>query len=60
MEIEVNIDYGKLKKLVEAMSKHITVKVGLLANQGGTEEVSENLDLAGVLVENKNSKNKLR
>ena len=48
MEIDVKVNYGKLKELVREMSKKYTVKVGLLANKGGSDEVSENLDVAGL------------
>ena len=39
---------GKMKKIAKALSKYYTVKIGLLANQGGSEPVSDNLDLAGL------------
>lgn len=50
MEIEAKINYGKLKKLAQAMRKHISVKVGLLSNKGGADEVpkSPDLDYAGL------------
>ena len=48
MEIETEINYGGLKKLVQAMSKQYSVKVGLLADKGGSDEVSENMDMAGL------------
>lgn len=47
-EIQANIKYGALKNLVEEMAKNYSVKVGLLANKGGSEEVSPNLDMAGL------------
>ena len=47
-EIQANIKYGALKKLVQEMAKNYSVKVGLLANKGGSEEVSPNLDMAGL------------
>lgn len=47
-EIEAKIEYGNLKKLIAAISKEHKVKVGLLASKGGSDEVSENLDLAGL------------
>ena len=53
-EIEAKIEYGKLKKLVQAMSKQYSVKVGLLANTPGenglkgSDSISENMDLAGI------------
>ena len=53
MEIKAKVEYKGLKKLIEAMSKQYSVKVGLLAKSGengrsGTDELSENLDLAGL------------
>lgn len=48
MEIQANIKYGALKNLVQEMAKNYSVKVGLLANKGGSEEVSPNLDMAGL------------
>jgi hypothetical protein len=47
-EIQANIKYGALKNLVQEMAKNYSVKVGLLANRGGSEEVSPNLDMAGL------------
>ena len=48
MEIKAKVNYGKLKELVKAMSKQYTVKVGLLSDKGGSEEVSQDLDYAGL------------
>ena len=48
MQIKVKLNYDKLKKVVQEMSKKYSVKVGLLAEQGGSDEVSENLDMAGL------------
>lgn len=48
MEVSAKVEYGKLKKLIQAMSKKITVKVGLLANKGGADPISNNIDLAGL------------
>lgn len=39
---------GKMKKIAKELSKHYTVKIGLLASQGGGEPISPNLDLAGL------------
>ena len=39
---------GKMKKITKELSKHYTVKIGLLASQGGGERISDNLDLAGL------------
>lgn len=47
-KIETHIEYKKLKNAIKAMSEKFKVKVGLLANKGGTDSVSENLDLAGL------------
>lgn len=47
-EIQANIKYGALKNLVQEMAKNYSVKVGLLANKKGDEEVSPNLDMAGL------------
>lgn len=47
-QIQANIKYGVMKKLVQEMAKNYSVKVGLLANKGGSEEVSPNLDMAGL------------
>lgn len=46
--IEAKIDFGKLKNIAKEMSKRYTIKLGLLAKYGGGEQVSENLDLAGL------------
>lgn len=48
MEINTKIEYKKLKELVKNMSKQYSVKVGLLANKGGSEERGEDLDNAGL------------
>ena len=47
-EIKTKVEYSKLKKLVENMSKEYSVKVGILANKGGSEERGEDLDNAGL------------
>lgn len=39
---------GRMKKISKQLGKHYTVKIGLLANKGGSEPVSDNLDLAGL------------
>ena len=39
---------GRMKKIAKELSKYYTVKIGLLASQGGGEKISENLDLAGL------------
>lgn len=48
MQIKAKIKYGNIKNIIEAMSKNINVKVGLLAEKGGTDEVSSDLDIAGL------------
>lgn len=48
MQINTKIKYGKLKNIIDALSDKCTVKVGLVANKGGSEQISENLDLAGL------------
>lgn len=37
---------GRMKKIAKQLSKHYTVKIGLLAGKGGDTPVSENADLA--------------
>lgn len=48
VEISTSVKYGNLKKLVEEMSKKYSVRVGLLAEAGGSDEVSKDMDLAGI------------
>lgn len=48
MEIKTSIKYDKLKKLVQSMAKNYSVKVGLLSNKGGADEVGANIDYAGL------------
>ena len=48
MKLKADIKYDKLKELVETMSKKYSIKVGLLANKGGSDEVADNLDYAGL------------
>lgn len=48
MKVKTKINYDKLKDLVKDMSKKYSVKVGLLANKGGSEQIAENLDYAGL------------
>lgn len=47
-ENKTKINYGKLKNVVKAMSKNYSVKLGLLAGQGGDDSIGENIDLAGL------------
>lgn len=47
-EIEGLVNFGKLKKLAEAMSKKYTIKLGLIAEQGGNEPISSDFDLAAL------------
>ena len=39
---------GKLKDIAKMLAKNYSVKIGLLADQGGSDSVSNNLDLAGL------------
>jgi len=48
MKLKADIKYKKIEELVKNMSKKWSVKVGLLATKGGSEEVGENLDYAGL------------
>jgi hypothetical protein len=48
MELDAKINFKGLEKLIKEMSKQYQVKVGLLANHGGADEVSDNMDLAGL------------
>ena len=48
MEIKAHVDYKKLKNAIKAMSEEWNVKVGLLSGKGGEEQISEDLDLAGL------------
>lgn len=48
MEISAKINYKDLENVIRAMSKQYKVKVGLLANKGGSDEVSEDMDKAGL------------
>lgn len=48
MKIDAKIEYKKLKNIINALAKEWTVKVGLLSEKGGSKEISENLDLAGL------------
>lgn len=46
-KINAKVKYGKLKNLVEEMSKTYSVKVGILADNGN-QPIEEDLDLAGL------------
>lgn len=48
MEINVQVDFKKIQDVVKAMSKDFNVKVGILNKSGGSTDVSQNLDLAGL------------
>lgn len=48
MEIKAEIDFKKLKDAVKTLSQSKQIKVGLLSQKGGSEEISDNLDLAGL------------
>ena len=45
MDINVKVNYGKLKELVQNMSKQYTVKVGLLADKEGQKGVKGSDDV---------------
>lgn len=47
-KVESKINYAGLKKVVQEMSKQYSVKVGLIAGQGGDEEISKDMDIAGI------------
>jgi phage gpG-like protein len=46
--INAKINFKGIENLVKAMSKEYQVKVGLLANKGGADELSDNMDVAGL------------
>ena len=48
MQINAKVKYGKLQNIIDAMAKDYKVKVGLLAEKGGSDTISDNLDLAGL------------
>lgn len=48
MQIDSKVNYGQLENIIKAFSDDFSVKVGLLADKGGNEEVSNNLDIAGL------------
>lgn len=48
MQINAKVKYGKLENIINAMAKDHKVKVGLLAEKGSSDSVSDNLDLAGL------------
>lgn len=47
-EIKINIDKGKIKKLIDGLGDKKAVKVGLIAGKGGDDLISEDMDLAGI------------
>lgn len=47
-EVKANIDYKRMKKLIQAITKEYQIRVGLLSGNGGDDEVSDDLDLAGL------------
>jgi hypothetical protein len=47
-EIKADINYKGLKKLIKEITKEYKIKVGLLSGHGGDDEVSDDLDLAGL------------
>ena len=48
MQINAKVKYGKLENIIKAFSDDFAVKVGLLQKDGSNEEISENLDIAGL------------
>ena len=48
MDIEAKINFKGLENVVRAMSKKYQVKVGLLSSKGGADEVSDDMDVAGL------------
>jgi hypothetical protein len=48
MQINAKVKYGKLQNIINAMAKDHKIKVGLLAEKGGSDSVSDNLELAGL------------
>jgi phage gpG-like protein len=48
MQISAKVKYGKLQNIINAMAKDHKVKVGLLAEKGGSDSISDDLDLAGL------------
>lgn len=48
MQINAKVKYGKFENIIQALAKEHTVKIGLLAEKGGSDEISDNLDLAGL------------
>lgn len=48
MQISAKVKYGKLQNIINAMAKDHKIKVGLLAEKGGSDSVSDNIDLAGL------------
>lgn len=48
MEIKAQVDFKKLKKVIKALLQDKKIKVGLLSKSGASQEVSENMDLAGI------------
>lgn len=47
-EIKVEVDFKKLQKVIKALLKDKKIKVGILSKSGGSQEISENIDLAGI------------
>lgn len=48
MQFEAKIDYKNLKDIAKALTRNFKIKVGLLAEKGGSDTISDNLDLAGL------------
>lgn len=47
-KIKTDVNFKGLKKLIKAMSNDYSVRIGILSSKGGSDTVSENLDLAGL------------
>ena len=47
-KITTDFNFKGMKKLVEAITKEYQIRVGLLSGAGGADEVSEDLDIAGL------------
>ena len=47
-EVKADINYKGLKKLIKEITKEYKIRVGLLSGKGGDDEVSDDLDLAGL------------
>lgn len=48
MQINTKVKYGKIENIIKALSDDFSVKVGLVKSKGSDEEISDNLDIAGL------------